>query len=169
MRISELAQHHARITVGIAKALCEDIPAARFGRMVDGVHTNHPAFVLSHLLIYPDRSIFALLGRDEIAKPYERYEEIAALGKELRDDPEGTIYPGKEALLEAFVERYTLAGDVAAQTAEEVFLREQPNEKFRERFPTIGAGVVFLLGSHAMMHMGQISAWRRMIGLGSAM
>jgi hypothetical protein len=35
-------------------------------------------------------------------------------------------------------------------------------------FPTVGGAVNFLCGGHNMMHLGQISTWRRAAGLGSA-
>jgi hypothetical protein len=37
-----------------------------------------------------------------------------------------------------------------------------------ERFPTLGSVHAFYCGGHIMMHLGQMSAWRRMMGLGSA-
>ena len=169
MTIPDLALHHSEVTVSMAERLCAGIPGDRFARIPEGVHTNHPAFALSHLLIYPDRSIFAMLGSPELARPYERYAEIANAGVELRDDPDGSIYPPKDELLAALVDRYGAAGAAAAATPAEVFERENPNERMRERFPTIGSAVVFLLGAHAMLHLGQISAFRRIIGLGSAL
>jgi hypothetical protein len=33
--------------------------------------------------------------------------------------------------------------------------------------PTVGAAVNFMLGGHLQMHLGQVSAWRRAMGLGS--
>ena len=35
----------------------------------------------------------------------------------------------------------------------------------RELFPTLGAVVAFYLAGHVMNHLGQLSAWRRCIGL----
>jgi hypothetical protein len=35
----------------------------------------------------------------------------------------------------------------------------------REMFPTLGAVVAFYLGGHVMNHLGQLSAWRRCLGL----
>jgi hypothetical protein len=42
-----------------------------------------------------------------------------------------------------------------------------PDESRRERFPTVGAATNFLLNDHLMFHAGQVSAWRRAVGLGS--
>ena len=53
---------------------------------------------------------------------------------------------------------------------DETFLKPNPNEgRMKELFPTIGAAVTFYLGGHVQMHLGQISAWRRAMGLTAAM
>ena len=48
------------------------------------------------------------------------------------------------------------------------FLLENPNERMRAKFPTNGAMLAFYVGGHFMLHMGQLSAWRRAVGLGPA-
>ena len=40
--------------------------------------------------------------------------------------------------------------------------------RMTELFPTLGSMHAFYTGGHIMMHLGQISAWRRMQGLGAA-
>ena len=45
---------------------------------------------------------------------------------------------------------------------------ETPNEQTRAYFPTVGSMVVFIMTSHEMDHLGQVAAWRRAAGLGSA-
>ncbi len=37
-----------------------------------------------------------------------------------------------------------------------------------DRFPTLGALANFLMNNHVMMHIGQVSTWRRAMGLPSA-
>ena len=59
--------------------------------------------------------------------------------------------------------------ETLAQTADEKFAEENRNERMRSRFSTVGAMHNFYTGGHFMIHMGQVSAWRRMMGLGSAM
>jgi hypothetical protein len=39
----------------------------------------------------------------------------------------------------------------------------------KEMFPHKGGLITFLCIGHMQMHLGQISAWRRIMGLGSAM
>lgn len=40
-----------------------------------------------------------------------------------------------------------------------------PDERYREVFPTLGHAVLHILTVHTAIHLGQISAWRRAMGL----
>jgi len=74
-----------------------------------------------------------------------------------------------EAIVARFKSRHETALAALAETTDEVLSRTNPNEKMRDRFPTIGATAAFLFSGHMMIHFGQVSAWRRIMGLGSAM
>ena len=57
-------------------------------------------------------------------------------------------------------------------------LRSLPDDAFQavnplggrmtDLFPTLGSLHAFYCGGHMMMHLGQVSAWRRMMNLGAA-
>jgi hypothetical protein len=157
-----------RLTLGLADRLVKDIPPSLFGRMPAGVKTNSPAFCFGHLAIYPDR-LLELFGRTELMDGDARFAELFEAGKECVDDPTGTVYPAMDVIMGRFRARHGVVLEVLGSVPDEVMTRENPNEKARDRFPTIGALTAFLVGGHAMMHLGQVSAWRRMHGLGSAM
>jgi hypothetical protein len=56
-----------------------------------------------------------------------------------------------------------------SQATDAQLLEPNPAEgRMKELFPTKGAVMNFILSAHPMMHLGQVSAWRRMMGLGSA-
>jgi hypothetical protein len=159
----------AKIALGYAQAVCKDIEPERFGRRPDGVDCNTPAWVIGHLSVYPDR-ILELIGRADLAQTDERYQALFKDGTASPDDPDGTHYPPKDELLARFIERTETAIGALAGTDDSVMLRENPVEgRFREMCPTVGAAAGFLLGAHTMMHLGQISTWRRCMGLGHAM
>lgn len=147
-----------------AGATLKGVSAKDFARMPDGITTNTPAFVFGHLSIYPDRML-EMIGRADLAKPNSKYEELFSAGRECRSDPDGTIYPPMEAIVTRFNERHQALLSALPETPDEVFARPNPLDRMRERFPTIGAVAVFLLASHVMMHLGQVSAWRRCMGL----
>lgn len=155
-------------TLGLAEAIVSGIDASKFARTPESAPTmNHPAFVIGHLSIYPDRAL-AMIGKEDAAKPMPGYEELFNPGARCQDDPDGTIYPAMDEIVAHFTERYHALKDHLASVTDETMLSEMPNEKFRHVFPTTGSGVSFLTGSHLMFHLGQISSWRRAMGLGSA-
>jgi hypothetical protein len=63
---------------------------------------------------------------------------------------------------------YRAASEALKSANDECFFAENPNEPMRDKFPTVGAMIGFYVGGHFMVHMGQLSAWRRACGLGPA-
>ncbi len=159
----------AKIALRYAQAVCNGIEADRFGRKPDGVDCNTPAWCMGHLSTYPDR-VLELIGRSDLAKSDERYQALFKDGTASPDDPDGSHYPAKDEIMARFIERTEAAIEALGATDDEALSRQNPVEgRFREMCPTVGAAAGFLLGGHTMMHLGQISTWRRCMGLGSAM
>lgn len=174
---SEALASAGRFSRGYSKVLLAGIEPAQFARKprfesaggVKVVDTNHPAFVFGHLSIYPAR-LFTLLGPSPAAvEPPAGWTDLFKAGAACHDDVEGTIYPAMNALTEHFFKAHDAAIEHVRGLSDEVFARANPNEQARERFPTVGVLVNFYLNAHVMMHMGQVSAWRRCLGLPSAM
>ena len=152
-----------------AKAVCVGIEQDKAGRQPEGVDCNTPAWVMGHLAIYPDR-VLEMIGRGDIAQTDDRYQELFKAGTPSPDDADGTYYPPMAELLDRFVSRTGAALEALASADPSAFEAENPVEgRFREMFPTVGGACGFLLCGHTMMHLGQISTWRRCMGLGSAM
>lgn len=155
-----------------SEGMRKDVRADQFARLATSngapVQSNHPAFVFGHLSIYPTR-IVALLGGAPVVNP-PKFDDLFSNGKPCLDDPSGSIYPAMDII----VGHYTLATDAAikavAGASDAELTKANPAEgRMRELFPTTGALTNFLLGAHQMSHLGQVSAWRRFMGLGSAM
>lgn len=157
-----------RVSLGFADATLKDVKASDFGKMPSGVKCNTPAFVFGHLATYPDR-ILEMIGRPELAKPDQKFMDLFSAGKECVDDPKGTTYPPMEEIVKRFRDRHAALVGVLAEVTDETFAKPNPNEKMKDRFPTLGIMVTFMMTSHIMMHMGQISTWRRCMGLGPCM
>lgn len=160
-------------TLGYAEKLFEGINPAtaaakpRFGDTV--IDTNTPVFVLGHLAIYPVR-IGGFYGIDSshLAAPAE-WTELFAAGKPCLDDPKGTIYPKLDVVRSAFFKNMRGIIELISNVDDALLLKETPDEKMRASFPTLGTATNFLLNNHVMMHGGQVSAWRRCMGLPSAL
>ena len=140
---------------------------ARPGGVV--VKSNHPAFVFGHLSLYPARIMQSLnLPLGATAYPAD-YEGLFKAGAECQDDPNGTIYPPMKSLMTFFAESYRVAIAAVESASDDVFALPNPVEgRSRELFPTIGAAVNFYLIGHVQNHLGQLSAWRRAMGLPAA-
>lgn len=156
------------MTLRFADALVKDIPASEFGRVPQGVRMNSPAFCFGHNTVYAERML-ELVGRADLARVDQAWVDLFSHGKECVDDPKGTVYPPMAEIMDRFRARHAVVLETLPSVGDDVLMRTNPNEKMREWLPTVGAMVAFLVGGHPMSHLGQVSAWRRIKGFGSAM
>ena len=161
-----------KLGMGYAEKLLTDVkPAdfAKFARIGDTViESNHPAFILGHLCLYPTR-IFNDLDVDLADKaPPTAFQQLFSHEAKCLDDPDCTIYPAKDEIVSVMRTGYAAAIELLESTDDEAFCADNPIERLRDRFPTKGAAHGFYVGGHIMMHLGQFSAWRRAMGMGAA-
>jgi hypothetical protein len=159
----EIIAHTGDLSRAYGEALAADIPADRFAEK-PAPTMNNPAWVYGHLIIYPNR-VGALIGEGDLIELPGTYEGLFAPGTPCEDD--ASKYPGKDELMRLYSDGYAKAAAAVRDADPQTFAQEMPIERMRERFPTVGTGVAFLLNNHLMMHLGQISSWRRAIGLPS--
>lgn len=154
-----------RRTLGFADLLVKDIPADKFGHKPHPT-MNHPAFIMGHLSLYPNR-IFRMIGQPQhIIDEKPGWVELFQAGSPCVE--QDGRYPAKDEIVAHYATGYNAAAAVVAQLPDEVFQRENPMEgRLKEVFPLVGMAANFLLNNHNMMHLGQISAWRRAMGLPS--
>jgi hypothetical protein len=157
-----------RMSVAYGRVLCRDIPDDRFARLPKGVATNHPAFCVGHVTLYAER-VLQMINRPELARSDPELERVFGKDAVCLDDPQGTIYPSKQAVVGRFVERFGVALEALSSADDELLGAPNPIERMTDRLPTLGSLLGFYIGGHAMTHLGQLSAWRRMEGMGSAM
>jgi len=162
----------AKLGIGYAERLLKDVTPEQFARFasVGGtvIESNHPAFIYGHLSLYAPAVIEQLGGDAGHLLPSAKFEQAFSKDAKCVDDPDGLIYPPMADVTSALLDGYR-AAVVALENAEDaMFTTENPNAAMREKFPTQGAMHAFYVGGHFMLHMGQMSAWRRAIGLGPA-
>ena len=104
---------------------------------------NHPAWILSHLNIYQH--------------PFGPKSEIADLS--LQYAPRLTLI-ADYARMHAEVEAALRAADPAT------LADPNPLERWRAMHPRVGDMLVTLVVKHESTHLGQLSAWRRAMGMG---
>jgi len=74
-------------------------------------------------------------------------------------------YPSRDELVQSLEERFETARKLAAAATPEQVSAPTPNPRLKDKLPRVGDVITLLLTGHLGMHLGQLSAWRRMIGL----
>lgn len=193
-QIGKIIAGAASRTCAAGERLLNGVTADTFARMARPggtlVRSNHPAFVFGHLALYPiqvierlveahqtvstdspdDRAYHAALQKALAATRHPpEWDALFKAGAECVDDPERRIYPPMAAVTKAFLEGYPLAIAAVAEASDALLTSPNPAEgRMRELCPMLGSMLTFYLDGHCHMHFGQISAWRRMMGLGAA-
>jgi hypothetical protein len=169
---SDLLTFTTARTTGLAQGLLKDVDAstaASFPQQ-DGkaINCNHPVFAYGHLAIYPQK-MMKLLGAEpgEAAVP-EGYSKLFEAGVECVDDPDSSIYPLLDEVIEHFNRAHQVVIEHLKTVDDSVLTEPVEDERMREAFGTKGSMVSFLLHDHYMFHLGQVSTWRRFMGLPSA-
>jgi len=169
--IAESIVKVAGMSILMGEQQLKDVTPQLFARKPRGeggtiINANHPAFVYGHLALYAKAiAEKARLDGSRLAAP-AGFEALFDQGKECHDDPSGTIYPPMKTITDAFFNGYKGLLEILPSVPDSTMLAPNPTAK---RFPLIGEFCMFLLTSHIMMHLGQVSTWRRCVGLGSVM
>jgi uncharacterized damage-inducible protein DinB len=122
---------------------------------------THPAWVLSHLNVYAPIAA-AMCRREAFADPLEhRYGQKSRVSLDPRE------YAEPAALLAAYSRLHDEAQAALEAADDEVFAEANPLERWRAVHPLVGEMLVTLMVKHESGHLGQLSAWRRAMGLAS--
>ncbi|MEE2791316.1 MAG: DinB family protein [Acidobacteriota bacterium] len=154
--------HAYDLQLNLAKRLVSDIPDDQMCAQPHGL-VNHPTWSLGHLIMTA-HGVSKMIGIATTAPA--GWDELFKTGGIPSSNPTGQ--PNKTELIAELEKVHDswkagiLSVDASALDA------EHPDEKMRAYFPTVGAMVAFIMTSHEMDHLGQISAWRRAAGLGPA-
>ena len=124
---------------------------------------NHPAWILGHLALSSD-GLARRLGL-ESTLPDGWAETFGAGGV-----PSGAAddFPGRDRILDELAAQHARVADAVATANPTFFAAPFPDERRRQTFPTLGDYAAFVMTAHEGSHIGQIAAWRRAMGLGSA-
>lgn len=148
-------------TIAYGLELAKEIPADKFTNQPNE-NMNHPAWTYGHLALYPERGL-KLIGRDDLAEENEPWNELFKAGSEC--DPDGSKYPAKDEIIERFKARHELIGELIPSVPDSVYDAPLPMKEMADFFPKIGHALHFLFANHLMMHLGQVSTWRRAMGM----
>ena len=169
-RVGSIIAAGAKVGLSYAERLLAGVTPETYARLASPggvvVKSNHAAFVLGHLSLYPSRIMQFLKMPAGVTAFPPHHAPLFTAGAECQDDADGKIYPPLAELRTQFFEGYEAAIAAVEAAEDEAFDGPNPIEgRSRAMFPTIGAAINFYLMGHVLMHLGQLSAWRRGLGL----
>jgi hypothetical protein len=147
------------MVVGYARELLADVPD---GRMAESplAGINHAAWIVGHLA-----HSFQAIGGELGLGAWLPDDWASRFGTGTRPAPDRSVYPSKIELLGWFDDGARRLTERLRRMSDADLNVPLPDERYRHVFPTLGAAVLHILTVHAAVHLGQLSAWRRAIGL----
>jgi len=143
------------------RRLVADVPNDLLTRQPAGA-VNHPAWVIGHL-VYSCEAIGGEIG----LTPWLASDWKSRFGTGSTPVEDRAAYPEKEALLAALRDGQRRLAERLTVVGNEGMAAPLPDVRYRSVFPTVGHAVLHILTAHAAGHVGQVTVWRRVMGLGA--
>jgi hypothetical protein len=151
--------HTWSLNLGYAKQLVADIPDETMA-LQPAPGMNHAAWVLGHLACTAD-----MLGAMISLKPICPPEWISLFDWNSTPSSDASLYPSKATLFKALEDAHTQIAATLPDVPESRWSETTPLEAVGGFLPTMGDCFVFVMAAHENMHLGQLSAWRRVQGM----
>jgi hypothetical protein len=143
-----------------ALALLEDVTDEQFV-LRPGGNMNHPAWIIGHVSLYHGAAT-ALLNGEPMTDP----KDDPLFGFEGRGPLEELApYGSKQAMLDRFATGHERVAQTLLSAKPGDFQRKPSLPRWAAQYPTVEFMLPDLLILHESMHIGQISMWRRAVGL----
>jgi hypothetical protein len=152
--------HTWNLNLGYAKRLVADIPDDKM-TLQPAPEMNHAAWVLGHLACTADM-LGAMIG----TKPVCPADWASRFDWNSSPSSDASQYPTKATLLKALEDAHAQVAAALPSVPESRWQEATPIEAVRGFLPTLGDCFVFVMAAHENMHLGQLSAWRRVQGMG---
>jgi len=126
---------------------------------VAGHVMNHPAWLMAHLNCYNEviaRMLRRQLKDDPVDHPF---------GMKSTPSAAASDYPQRAMAIEAYRRSHDDAEQALQEADEGVFSEPAPLPRWRTAHPKIADMALMLMSKHESLHLGQLSAWRRAMGL----
>ncbi len=161
--IAEYLMHCLRLTIDYGDELTTDIPDAIFAH-IPHPGMNHPAFCIGHLSLYPNE-LLRMVGKENRIVDKTGFLAVFRAGTQCVE--QDGRYPPKHEIVHYYLERHQVLCDAIRDVGDDLLplMQRSPQLPFKRWFPTVGATLIYYLNNHHMQHLGQISAWRRVVGL----
>jgi DinB superfamily len=157
--MKQFITEHAAFVNQFLADMVSDIPDDQLADQPGG-QINHPAWILGHLSTGRDR-LGAFLDLQPLLAPSWK----GKYGFGSTPTPNRADYGSKDELLELYLSGRTELIEAVSQADDSLFDQTIDDEILRPLFSTIGRFTVQALIAEPMFHLGQISAWRRAMGM----
>jgi hypothetical protein len=151
--------HAWNLNLGYAKRLVADLTDEQMA-LQPAPGMNHAAWVLGHLACTADM-LGGMIGTKPVCP--DDWPTLFDWNSSPLNDP--SLYPPKAALLQALEDAHAAISAALPEVPDARWLEETPSEAVRGFLPTLGDCFVFVMAAHENMHLGQLSAWRRVQGM----
>lgn len=129
--------------------------------VADGAPANHPAWVFSHLNAYLPVIEGLILGKEFDDPKQHRFGMLS------RPEADRSIYAAKDELVDEFVKGHQRVAEILADCDDSIFEQAVQLPRWKDVMPTVGIALPYVMLNHENMHLGQLSAWRRIQGMPS--
>lgn len=120
---------------------------------------NHPAWVLSHLNAYLPVMVSLIRG-EEFPDP-----KLHPFGMQSKPEWDRSRYAAKETLMAEFLRGHEEIAQLLRSADDQVLEQGVKLPRWATIMPKVGIVLPYLLLVHENQHLGQISAWRRVLEL----
>jgi hypothetical protein len=172
MKLGEIFGYSAKHGLNYTEKLLVGISREKFARFAcpgdQPIRSNHPSFIIGHLSLYGPRILSDLGLPSELINIPDSFVKAYSKDAQCVDDPNCDIYPSMEEVVETYFESYRVAIDQIKSVPNEAYEKPNRNAGAIARFPTVADMHGFYMSGHMMLHLGQLSAWRRAAGLAPA-
>lgn len=147
-----------------AQRLVADLTEAQWIQQPAGLRPapmNHPAWIFSHLNVY--LPVMAALLRGQ---PFDD-PKFHPFGMQSKPETDRNLYPNPAELLKVFVKGHEELAGLLGTATEATLNQPVLLPRWKEIMPKVGIALPYLLLVHENQHLGQLSAWRRVLGLPS--
>lgn len=151
-----------------AKALVQDISDEQMTTVPSKGLDNHPAFTLGHLISGSAMLAEDLSGEFEMPDNWVELFSRKGPGDPRKPDLDTSKYPPKQLLLKELNNQHNKVKQLLVQMNPDD-LTGNLSWRFSNHMPTLMDLVFFMCINHEAMHLGQLAAWRRAMGLASGL
>ena len=148
-----------RFLVGYCRMLVDDVADERLAEQ-PLVGVNHPAWTLGHLAVTAEKGATLLGGKPELPEDW-----WPLFGPGSKPTSERSEYPSKAELVQAAESAFERFRNAAAEATTEQLSAPSSHPRTKRMLPLVKDLAAFLLTGHFGIHLGQLTMWRRMIGL----